>query len=246
MDVIPYRIKYIDTDIATSDAMYEDVAGGREHYFSVGSSALNIIVSVLALAGIESPKTILDFGCGAGRVTRWLRVAFPQSTISASDLRNDDLAFVSAKFGANTWVSGTDPDSMSMQQPLPFDLIWVGSVITHLEAVKTSSLIHKLFEWLTPGGLLITTFHGRKAVTIGNTRQYDYLGDRDLWDKVVAEYESAGYGYSDYLGVKGYGISLISHEWMIKLVNRVAGSRIMLLGEALWDSHHDILALQKV
>lgn len=237
--MIPYQIKYVDPDIADSDEMGYT---GRKHYFSVGSSALTIMLSVLALAGMDSPKTILDFGCGAGRVTRWLRAAFPQATISASDLREDDLEFVRDKFGANTWVAGTDPDSM--QQPFPFDLIWVGSVITHREAEQTEKLMAKLFEWLKPGGLLVASFHGRQAIIIGNTRQLDYIV-WNLWEKIVAGYYSNGYGYSDYPGQKDYGISLISHEWMLRFVNRIEDSRIVLLGEALWDSHHDIIALRK-
>jgi cyclopropane fatty-acyl-phospholipid synthase-like methyltransferase len=69
-------------------------AGGHEHYFAVGKSALNVIQATLVLAGVNSPKTILDFGCGAGRVTRWLRAAFPDAKISACDTREEDLKFV--------------------------------------------------------------------------------------------------------------------------------------------------------
>jgi SAM-dependent methyltransferase len=136
---------------------------GREHYFSVGASALNVINSVLALAEVDSPKTILDFGCGAGRVTRWLRAAFPQASISACDVREDDLAFVRNKLGASTWVSGTDVGNLQQPFPFPLDLIWVGSVVTHLDEATSEALLCKLAEWLKPRGLLIASLHGRTA-----------------------------------------------------------------------------------
>jgi hypothetical protein len=55
-----------------------------------------------------------------------------------------------------------------------------------------------------------------------------------------------GYGYSDYPGQRGYGISLSSPAWILDVAKRIEGSRIVLYGEALWDNHHDVVALQAV
>ena len=241
---IKIGIKDINTEILDTDVMlWQEL--GREHYFSVGASALNVINSVLALAQVDSPKTILDFGCGAGRVTRWLSAAFPQATISACDLREDDLAFVRNKLGANTWVSGTDVGNL--QQPFTFqlDLIWLGSVVTHLDDATSEALIRKLVEWLKPRGLLIASLHGRTACTFGNSGKIPYIR-HDLWQRIVIDYHTDGYGYSDYPGQKGYGNSLTSPEWVMRLAKRLDGTRLVQFGEALWDGHHDIVALQRL
>ena len=240
---IKIGIEDINTEIADTDVMLSKGEIGREHYFFVGASALNVINSVQALAQVDSPKTILDFGCGAGRVTRWLRAAFSQATISACDLREDDLAFVRDKLGARTWVSGTDVGNL--QQPSPLDLIWVGSVVTHLDEATSEALVRKLAEWLKPRGLLIVSLHGRTACTYGNSGKVPYIRD-DLWQRIVIDYHADGYGYSDYPGQTGYGISLASPEWVTGLAQRLDGTRIVQFGEALWDGHHDIVALQRL
>jgi hypothetical protein len=60
-------------DLQEGDAMY---AGNDRHYLFCGASALNVILSALRLAELTDPAAVLDFGSGAGRVTRWLRATF--------------------------------------------------------------------------------------------------------------------------------------------------------------------------
>ena len=56
------------------------------HYFGVGADALRIIVTALIDGLREPPRTILDFPCGSGRVTRHLRAFFTEADIFACDL----------------------------------------------------------------------------------------------------------------------------------------------------------------
>jgi trans-aconitate methyltransferase len=92
---------------------------------------------------------ILDFGCGAGRVTRWLCAAFPEAEISVTDLRETDLEFCAKNFRVTPWLSGTEIDAL--QAPDRYDLIWVGSVLTHLSAAKSLNLLNKLIGWTRQG-----------------------------------------------------------------------------------------------
>src|SRR5271169_6557462 len=103
--------------LADDDAMY---GGNDHHYLSCGASALAVILSSLQLAGTQAPSSILDFGGGAGRVTRWLRAAFPDASIDICDLRTNDTEFCSGAFQANGWVSGTD--IASLKAPREYDL----------------------------------------------------------------------------------------------------------------------------
>jgi 2-polyprenyl-3-methyl-5-hydroxy-6-metoxy-1,4-benzoquinol methylase len=227
-------------EIAETDGML--AAGGHEHYFSVGKSALNVIQATLALAGVNSPNAILDFGCGAGRVTRWLRAAFPDAKISACDTREEDLKFVRRTFDADTWVSAKDVAALNKLSA--FDLIWVGSVLTHLDEKTSERLLRNLFGWLNLGGLVVVSLHGRTARYYGDSVRIKYIVRG--WSDITRQYDAKGYGYADYPGQRGYGISLSSPAWMMDVAKRIEGSRIVLFGEALWDNHHDVIALQAV
>ena len=61
------------------------------HYLSVGFSAVNIIVKALLTNLRRPPRSVLDFPCGSGRVTRHLRAMFPEAKIGACDLYNNHV-----------------------------------------------------------------------------------------------------------------------------------------------------------
>ena len=82
--------------------------GNVEHYFSCGESALSVILAAISLAGIETPKRILDFGAGAGRVSRWLKAEFPGSRIAGCDIREQDVTFLRSSLGIEAWAVSAD------------------------------------------------------------------------------------------------------------------------------------------
>ena len=233
-------LRKVSLDLHQGDAMYD---GNDRHYLSCGASALNVILSALRLADRPDPAAILDFGSGAGRVTRWLRAAFPLAVLDVCDLREDDVRFCRDTFQARTWVSGTLIGDLNA--PDAYDLIWLGSVATHLSSEATERLLLKMLSWTRPCGLVVMSLHGRYAFQRQETREFCYIDD-DRWQRIKAGYETAGFGYSDYDGQKGYGISLTRPSWIAALIERLPGARITALSERAWDGHHDVVAIQSL
>lgn len=229
----------VSRQISPGDAMFE---GNLEHYFWVGESALNNVLSALDAAG-TSPKKILDFGAGAGRVTRWLVAAFPEAEIHARDVRDEDMNFVRQTFGAK--AETVNPDLNALKFADRYDLIWVGSVITHLSAPETKRLVKKLFSRLEPKGVLVASFHGRHAVDLRGTSHIVYI-ENEAWQKVKKGYFATGYGYADYRGETGYGISATSRSWIVALIKSLRSCRLLHLTEGGWADHHDVFAIQRI
>ncbi len=228
----------VSQEIFPEDGMFH---ANRDHYFSCGASALNVISAAIALGDMRQIGSILDFGSGAGRVTRWLHAAYPEAGLSATDIRAGDLAFCRTEFGASTWVSGTSIDELSA--PQDFDLIWVGSVITHLPEALSIKLIEKLLSFLLPNGILVFSVHGRFAHSNGPKAQNYGVDDR--WAEVERGYcGQDGYGYADYPFQTAYGISLAKPSWTTRLIEAMPGVRLLLLSERAWDGHHDVIAIQ--
>jgi SAM-dependent methyltransferase len=222
---------------AAGDAMF---AGNAEHYLRCGASALTALHAACLLAGLR-PRSILDFGSGAGRVTRWLRAHWPDAQLSATDLRAEDLEFCAAEFGCTTWVSGTD--IAALQAPGTYDLIWAGSVLTHLDRGRAEALVARLLSWTRPGGLVVASLHGRSCVP--RAAEFKYYGlERMRWYSLVHAFgNGAEYVYADYPQQLGYGISVVRASWIAALVEANPGTRLALHGERLWDDHHDVIAL---
>ena len=57
---------------------------------------------------------------------------------------------------------------------------------------------------------------------------------------VIADYEATGFGYRDYVGQDGYGISLSAPWWVLPRLE----CRVHLYSEALWGSH-DVFAVSR-
>jgi trans-aconitate methyltransferase len=227
----------ISLRLSRDDTMYWDNAW---HYLSVGASALNAVRGVQSIAAIPDFERILDFGSGAGRVTRWLRAAYPAAALTVAEVRPGDLQFCAETFGAETWNPGSDFETM--QAPGTYDLIWVGSVITHLSEMRTVALLSRLTEWLRVAGLVVASFHGRSAYSWRTALNYVAA---DLLPDIQHSYETIGYGYSDYPGQTDYGISFCTASWMVSTVERFSRCRLAVLSETAWDQHHDIVAIQR-
>ena len=233
-------LRSVNVNLASDDGMY---TGDDAHYLACGASALNVVLSALQLADLPAPRSILDFGAGAGRVTRWVRAAFPDADIDTCDLRARDMEFCRRQFRARTWTSGTD--IAALEAPGTYDLIWVGSVLTHLSAEHCGRLIDKLLGWTNSGGLLVMSTIGRSALSLRDHGDADYV-HAEAWRAIKAQYAAFGFGYADYADQAGYGLSLTKLSWAGGLIENLRGARLVLLAEAAWDGLHDILAIQKL
>ena len=128
--VIPanYPWSEVSTVISPNDEM---LAGtDYAHYLAVGVSAMQNVHDTLKMHGLSSPSSILDMPCGHGRVTRALRAVFPAADISVCDLNEDGVDFCAKHFDARPFLSSSDFSTLDLGRK--FDVIWVGSLITHL------------------------------------------------------------------------------------------------------------------
>jgi SAM-dependent methyltransferase len=123
-----------------------------------------------------------------------------------------------------------------------YDLIWAGSVLTHLPEAVSKDLIHRLFSWLRPTGVLVMSFHGRFAAMRGP--QFGSYGLEIEWSALLIELATKGFAYADYPNQKGYGISLSTLGWITSQVQRLEEARLVLLAERAWDDHQDVFGFQ--
>jgi SAM-dependent methyltransferase len=206
--------------------------GDGEHYFSVGLSALRCI-------GDAEPRRVLDMPCGHGRVMRFLRARWPDAELVACDLDQDGAAFCARRFGAEPVGSSTDLDSL--QLPGEFDLIWCGSLLTHLDEAGCAALLSLFRRSLADGGRAVVTTHG--AFVADRMREGDSY-QLEATEQVLRDYEATGFGYADYPFAEGYGVSVNSPEWLGKAAEQ-AGLRVSDFEERCWDGHHDVAALTR-
>ena len=228
----------LDLTVSKTDTMMSN----DPHYLSVGESALAIIER--ALGGME-PASILDLPCGFGRVTRVLRARFPQASITVSDLDRPGVDFSAYRFGARGVYSVQDFRELDLGET--YDLIWVGSLMTHLPAETTKHLLAMLARSLTPRGLAFITLQGPSIIP--RLREIGYGLPRASAEKVIEEFERTGFGYCDYVGGEDvYGVSLTNDHYGISLTDQPwvqaalaeCGLQMHAYEVRAWDDHHDV------
>ncbi len=235
------RISDFSTEVAPKDTMY--VPHWPDHYFNVGHSAFRCIKLAMLAAGIETPTAILDLPCGHGRVQRLLRSAFPHAHITACDIDRDGVDFCARTFGAVPVYSEENPKFIPVRES--YDLIWCGSLLTHLERDAWPGFLRFFEARLAPGGVAVFTVHGRHSVDSLRRGKFTYgLGDVP---KILEEYDRDGFAYQGYPAhvLQNYGISLSSPSWVMNQVLEHTSLKLMMYTERSWDNHQDVVACMR-
>ncbi|GAJ95775.1 class I SAM-dependent methyltransferase [Rhizobium rhizogenes] len=227
----------MNMEISSSDQMFD---GSDERYFSVGASALEAIRQIV---GGSSVSSILDIPCGHGRVARHMRNEWPSADMFVSDLNKDGMDFCARTFDAVSLPSSEDFDKVDFGRK--FELIWVGSLITHLSAEDTRKFFRFLERHLSPDGIAVVTSHGE--LVGGRLKEksgWMYGLPTEDQAAIYAEAEESGYGYRRYPGWKvEYGISLSTREWLVAAA-KDAGLIMTQYLPSAWDNHQDVFGLK--
>lgn len=229
--------KTINWVMAPGDPMF---GGDMTHYSSVGESALRSIIAARLLANVGEPHSVLDFACANGRVTRWLKAAYPKADLHVADINPDWASWSGDTFRATHWLS--TPDLADVQAPRKYDQIWCGSLATHISPAQTIALLRKFLEWLEPNGVAIVTMHGRRFVKNAIARTHAYFPDPMSIEPLLRDMAATGFGYAPHPG-QDHGISAATPAWLIKEVMEM-GARVVTFSEHAWDGHQDVLAFQ--
>ena len=131
-----------------------------DQFLTAGRIESEIIRQALARddAEIGQLASILDWGCGCGRILRWWK-DLDRTEISGSDYDpqlvgwvDQNLPFVCAKVN-------------QLSPPLPFesgsfDLVYAISIFTHLDDRLAAEWMREIHRVLAPGGRFFFTTHG--------------------------------------------------------------------------------------
>ncbi|MBX3399750.1 MAG: class I SAM-dependent methyltransferase [Gemmataceae bacterium] len=233
----------LDTTIAPDDVMFDrslapDLA--LEHYLRCGRSAMKIIRAALASADVPDAdiRRILDLPCGHGRILRHLKAAFPHAQLAACDLERPGVDFCAAQFGATPVYSHPDPDRIPLAGP--FDLIWCGSLMTHLDAPRWSAFLRRFRSWLSETGVCVFTSHGIGSEELLRNGQTTY--GLPQAQRLLRPYRRRGFAYEPYARGQDYGISMAGIGWIAERIAELPDARIVSVTEKAWDHHHDAIA----
>lgn len=234
---VDYRKRDIERALHPADHMFNTAKNGWTDYDAVGVSAMQIIHSVLGSGPSYDVRRIMDFGCGHGRVARHLRAFFPNADFFFVDIDPDAAEFCARQFNGEGITSKEDFAALNL--PKDLDLIWVGSVFTHLDYGRMTTLFDVLVESLRPRGSLIATFRGEFLYR--QMKSEKDLSQQRKWRPLLRQYEACGIGYLPYDDkVPHWGLSLSSKEHVAGMADRYPDIRLIGYTEVGWAAVHEV------
>jgi SAM-dependent methyltransferase len=149
------------------DDLIARVVGGPDHtwFYWTGRESVREIKRALAIAdrSLDSFQSILDFGCGCGRMLLWMEELGRTQALYGTDIDAEAIAWCREHIPyAKLSVNDGEP-------PLPFadatfDLIFNHSVFTHIDERRQDAWLAELHRVTRPGGFLVLSTHGEVAL----------------------------------------------------------------------------------
>jgi SAM-dependent methyltransferase len=177
-------------------------------FISSGETIVSNLRDMLQRVGRElsSFANILDFGCGCGRVTRTLHYhTDPQQRLYGTDIDPEAIEWCRANYGAIATFDCNPHMPPTRYADGTFDLVYSGSVFTHLPEDMQWAWLRELNRITRPGAYLALTFHG-----------VHYHGR--LEGEMKAELEGKGFVYGKFGRTPGlpefYETTWHSHEYV--------------------------------
>jgi len=203
--------------IAVPDAHLIVSVGGHSNvaaFLEGGREIADAIRDILGARGIklDSLGSILDFGCGCGRVLRhWS--GLPKSVaIYGTDYNKKAIAWCARNLPfVRTGVNRLEPP---LKYDNGFDFIYAFSVFTHFSEALQTAWIRELTRILAPGGYLLITVHGesfRSAMTTEEQARFD-RGDLVVrYSGMAGSNLCAAFHPLSYLKSFSGGLELVEH-----------------------------------
>jgi SAM-dependent methyltransferase len=237
-----YRRRKVDRTTHEHDDMLDRRnPNTRAHYFEVGQGALSLVLRAMILCQKPTVENVLVLPCGYGRELRHFVNAFPKADYTACEIEDAKMEYCATQFGARAVPSSVDFDTLTFDRS--FDLIWSGSLLTHLPEHRYRSALSLFSRVLAPGGIALVTLQGRNTPHFQEV-EFEYMDQEGMVD-AVKTFTETGWAFAPYPGEVDYGITFALPSVVHTYLEQDPTVSCRGYIERGWDDHQDVLIFQK-
>ena len=141
-----------------------------EEHLALGRQDVDSMLYVLLQSGFEfaDGQRILDFGCGSGRMIRYLNDLSGRCEVWGTDINAEQIVWCQQNLSPPFKFATTTTVPHLPFEDRHFDLIYAGSVFTHIEDLTEAWLL-ELKRILKADGRLYLTIHDEHTVELLET-----------------------------------------------------------------------------
>ena len=146
----------------------------NEEYLASGRRDVQEMLDILNRAGVslESLGHILEFGCGDGRMIRWLEHLAGDREIWGTDINAGRVFWCKQNLSTSIHFITTTTIPHLPFEDRYFGFVFAGSVFTHIDDLA-DTWIAELRRILRPGGNLFITVHLKNDITLLSEKYRD-------------------------------------------------------------------------
>jgi SAM-dependent methyltransferase len=209
-------------DRVVSGFSNEEAEAHRALFLETGRRSLEDLEAALAAVGdsLSAHRSILEFGCGCGRIMRWMDDIGRSSALVGTDIDQHAIEWAVANLPfARFDVNGDVPPMRYADGE--FDLVLNHSVFTHLDASYQDLWLTELQRITAPGGVLVISVHGDYAFQQSERQLAPGSRDRREWREqlerdgilFVAEDSYVGSAFPDFYHTAFHAPWYIFEHW---------------------------------
>jgi 2-polyprenyl-3-methyl-5-hydroxy-6-metoxy-1,4-benzoquinol methylase len=113
--------------------------------------------------GFDRLDSVLDFASGYGRLTRILVQKLAKERIWVSDIYREAIAWQVKTYGVQGFFSTPSPQDLSHDRV--HDVVWVGSLFSHLPNGLFQDWLAKIWSFVGPRGVLAFSVHDESLLS---------------------------------------------------------------------------------
>lgn len=188
----------------------------------------------------DSIETVLEIGCGYGRIVRELTKFILPERVCVCDVIEAGARFAAAEFGVRKIPVLEDATPLPLEQ---FDLVYLLSVYSHLPRNLVVENLQRVAAVLKPGGVVVATVHGEGSAQTAERYEQYWLDKPRVLDALARTgyyYERYPYYYAEY------GLTWFTRAAFEKLVAETAPELALVSYHAMdVDGHQDVFVYRK-
>ncbi|MBV9402900.1 MAG: class I SAM-dependent methyltransferase [Candidatus Eremiobacteraeota bacterium] len=159
------------------DDLVSRVTGNTNHdwFYETGRRSIEEIEAVLGIAqrNLGTFTSILDFGCGCGRILLWLGELAKSAAVHGVDIDSAAVHWAQHHIPYATIKVNDAMPPLDYEDGM-FDLVYNHSVFSHIDEEMQNRWLEELQRVTRPGGFLVLSVHGEYAFgEFSRAREHD-------------------------------------------------------------------------